>query len=41
MSASAMSADADLEAGETEDLDEDAELDLPDDLDDPKEDKDL
>ncbi len=39
--ASAMSADADLEAGETEDLDEDAELDLPDDLDDPKEDKDL
>ncbi len=36
-----MSADPDLEAVEIEDLDEDADLDLPDDLDDSKDDKDL
>ena len=41
MSASAMSADADLEAGEIEDLDEDPDLDLSDELDDVKDDKDL
>ncbi len=39
--ASAMSADADLEAGEIEDLDEDADLDLSDEPDDVKDDKDL
>ena len=35
------SGDVDLEAVEIEDLDEEADLDLPDDLDDPKDDKDI
>ncbi len=39
VSASAMTADADLEAGEIEDLDEDAEMDMGDDMDDPKDEK--
>ena len=41
MAASTMTADADLEAGEIEDLDEDTDLDLSDELDEPKDDKDV
>ena len=40
-SAAALNTDAELEAGEIEDIDEEAEIDLPDELDDSKEEKDL
>ena len=40
-SAATLKSDTDLETAEIEDLDEEADLDLPEDLDDPKEEKDI